>query len=111
MNSKWPLFIGIALLTIGIVLKIVTTLNPLPLIFILTGVAFKIFYITIKIFTGEYKPGYEVLFLFVGLTFFLGGIILHKQGMVENPAILKITGIALKVLFIIQFIRKSRSSK
>lgn len=111
MKKKWPLFTGIVLLTLGIILKKTTNFDPWSLIILLSGVAFKVAYIITRIVKKEYKPGYELLFLFIGLTMFLGGIILHKQGILENPAFLKITGISLKVIFIIIFIKKSRGKK
>jgi len=109
MNSKWIIFTGILLLTAGIALKITNNATALPLILILTGVAFKVAYIIIKIITKEYQPGYEFIFLGVGLALFLSGIFLHKAALIENPTLLKISGISLKVIFILLFIRKSKT--
>lgn len=108
MKSKWPLYTGIGLLTLGIVLKTSTSFNPWSLIILLTGVAFKLAYIISKIIKKEYKPSFEIAFLIIGLTLFMGGVILHKNGLIENPAALKIIGISLKVIFIIIFIKKTR---
>lgn len=111
MKDKWLLYTGILLLTTGLVLKYATNINPWSLIIILTGVTFKVAYIITKIVKKKYKPGYEMLILLVGLTLFLGGMILHKKGVVENPAALKFIGITLKVIFIVIFIKKSKKQK
>lgn len=109
MNSKWLLYIGILLLTLGIILKTTTNFDRWPLIILLTGIAFKIVYIISKIISKEYKPGYEIVFLITGLIIFLSGITLHKQGIVENPTIMKIIGISLKAVFVIIFIKKNKN--
>ncbi|MDA3930878.1 MAG: hypothetical protein PF541_18160 [Prolixibacteraceae bacterium] len=111
MKQKWPIFVGVILVTIGIILKYTINFNPWSLLILLTGVAFKIVYITSKIITKEYKPGFEIALLLIGLTFFMGGIVLHKNELIENPAVLKIIGISLKVLFVLIFIKKSRNQE
>lgn len=108
MTKKWPLFVGIALLLTGIVLRVLTDFEPWSLLILLSGVVFKVAYIIAKTVRREYQPGYEVLFLVVGLALFMGGIVLHKQGLIENPFALKMIGISLKIAFIILFIRKSK---
>lgn len=79
----------------------------------LSGVAFKLFYITLKIIRNEYKPGFELLFLVSGLAIFLTGIFLTKYGLLNTPASIsfKITGISLKSAFVLMFIVKIRGSK
>ena len=67
MKSKWPLYLGIFLLTIGIVLRVATHFDPWSLIILLTGVAFKIAFILSKIISKEYKVGYEIGHLIVVL--------------------------------------------
>lgn len=83
---------------------------PLPLIFILAGVGFKIFYIVGKYRDGSYQPGYELLLLLLGLTLFLSGSYLRSQGTFAHPGLLMIPGIALKVTFIAIFIIKSKQN-
>lgn len=111
MKNKWPLYTGIVLLTLGIVLKKTSNFDPWSLIILLSGVAFKVAYIISKILKREYKPGFEMFFLFIGLILFMGGIYLHKQGLLENPTIMKFVGISFKVFFIIIFIKKTREKK
>lgn len=110
MKKKWPLFTGILILTIGIVLRKATHLNMIGLLMILTGAAFKTYYIVIKIKNGEYKPGYELILLCLGLMLFLTGIYLRSTGIGLYPTLLIPSGIALKLIFIILFIRKSRNT-
>ena len=111
MKNKWPLFLGIVLLMLGIVLGKTLNIEHLPLATILSGVAFKIYYIAQKIRSGEYRPGFEVLLLIVGLILFTGGIMLKKNGIIEDASALKIVGISLKVSFIVMFIIKTRSNR
>jgi uncharacterized membrane protein (DUF485 family) len=108
MKGKWPLYIGLVLLSIGILLKYLTDLNPISTILIFTGVLFKIYYLINKIRGGSYTPGYEIVVLLIGLTLFLTGIYIRSQGSPINPAYLMIPGITLKVAFIVLFIRKIR---
>jgi len=113
MRSKWTLFIGIILLTVGIILRKTTDFGIEPILLIIIGVLFKIYYIIGKARSGEYKPGHELLFLFVGLIMFLCGLYLRS---VEpqpplNPVFLIVPGITLKVIFIILFIAKTRSAR
>jgi len=111
MKSKWTLFTGIILLTIGIILRNTSDLDIEGLILIIVGVLFKTYYIISKARSGEYKPGYELLFLFIGLGMFLSGLYLRVHNPLFSPAFLIIPGIALKVVFIVLFIVKIRKNK
>jgi drug/metabolite transporter (DMT)-like permease len=111
MKSKWTLFAGIILLTLGIILRRVADLGFGPILLIITGVLFKTYYIVSKARSGEYKPGYELIFLLVGLIMFLSGLYLRSHEPPFNPAFLIAPGIMLKVVFIILFIVKIRGRK
>jgi len=111
MKSKWTLLAGILLLIIGIVLRKTTELASEGLILIIVGVVFKTYYIISKARSGEYKPGYELIFLFVGLAIFLTGLYLRSHEPPFSPALLIVPGILLKVLFIVLFIVKTRRSR
>lgn len=111
MKSKWTLIAGIVLLTIGIIIRKTTGLTTAGLIMILTGVSFKVFYIVSKARSGEYVPGKELLALFAGLGLFLGGLFLKSSIEIHYTSAMMISGITLKVLFIILFILKTRTSK
>lgn len=109
MKSRWTLFIGIILLIAGIIIRKTTGLAIEGLVLILVGVLFKTYYIISKARSGEYKPGIELLFLLVGLGLFLGGLYLKSiDGFTYAPAMI-ISGITLKVIFIILFILKTRN--
>ncbi len=108
MGYKLLLYIGIVLLTIGVVLSIVTAMELLPLVFIFSGVACKVFYIAQRIISGEYQAGWEFLYLAIGLILFLGGIYLSNQTEQNYPHVMKIAGLTLKGVFVILFILKSR---
>jgi len=110
MKQKWSLYAGILILTTGILLKIFTDMDPVSTLIIVGGVLFKVYYIIINIVKGIYKPGYELVFLLVGLTMFISGRYLLSPDGFANPAFLTIPGIMLKIAFVALFIRKSRMS-
>lgn len=111
MKTKWPLYLGIVLLTLGIVLRSSGKFDPYALIILLTGVAFKAGYIVGKIKTGEYKPGTEVYLLLIGLILFLTGVYFKSHPRELHHAFLMAPGIAFKVSFILIFIVKLRKAK
>lgn len=112
MKSKGLLFVGILLLVIGIVIKKSTPMNILGLVLIITGVTFKTIYIISKARSGEYKPGKELIFLLVGLILFFLGLYLRNMNQPYiKPIYLIISGITLKIIFIVRFIQIVKSSK
>ncbi len=112
MKSKGLLFVGIVLLVIGIVIKKSTPMNTLGLVLIITGVTFKTIYIISKARSGEYKPGKELIFLFVGLVLFFIGLYLRNMNQtLVKPIYLIVSGITLKIIFIVRFIQIVKSSK
>ena len=110
MKSKWTLFTGILLLTVGIVLKNVTDFSLMPILLIIIGVLFKAYYIISKVRSGEYIPGYELILFFIGLFLFLSGLYLRSHDPSVWASLFIIFGITLKVTFIFLFILKVRSS-
>jgi 1,4-dihydroxy-2-naphthoate octaprenyltransferase len=111
MKSKWTLFAGIILLILGIIIRRTTGLAVEGLGIIIMGVLLKTYYIVRKAKSGEYILGYELAFLFIGLAIFLTGLYLRSHNLPFNPIILIVSGISLKVVFIILFIIKTRKSK
>ncbi len=111
MKSKWTLFIGIILLVTGIILRVITDLGYEPIIFIIVGVSFKAYYVIGKGRDGDYQPGYELVFLFVGLLMFLSGIYLRRLELSFNPSFLIVCGLIFKVVFVILFIINIRSHR
>lgn len=109
MNSKWLLFIGLVLLTLGIVLKKNGVLSYEPVLLIIIGVLFKISYVILKARSGEYKPSYELLFLTAGLLLFAAGTYLKNQESLFNPTFLIVLGILFKITFIILVIINIKS--
>jgi len=112
MKSKGLLFVGIFLLVLGIVIKKSTQMNTLGLALIITGVTFKAIYIFSKVRSGEYQPGKELIFLFVGLILFFSGLYLRNinQTLIK-PIYLIVSGITLKIIFIVRFIQIVKSAK
>ena len=113
MTKKSLLFIGIFLLVIGILIRRLTDFENIGLLLILGGVVCKTIYILGKIKTGEYKPGRELYFLFIGLILFLGGIYMRKNNLdLFIPAlVLIIIGLSLKFIFIILFIKQLKEAR
>jgi drug/metabolite transporter (DMT)-like permease len=111
MKSKKLLFLGIALLIVGIVFRKFTDLNGMGLLLILAGVACKTVYIIAKTKSGEYNPGRELVLLFLGLFLFLTGLILNANNPGLFSGLLIGVGLSLKVIFILIFIRKTRSNR
>jgi len=111
MKSKWTLFIGIILLVTGIILRVITDLVYVPILFIIVGVSFKTFFVIGKGRDGDYKPGYELVFLFVGLLMFLSGIYLRSPELNFISSFLVVSGLMLKVVFVILFIINIRSHR
>ena len=112
MNSKILLFSGIVLLILGILLRKMTELEIIGLILIIIGVTCKSTFIVLKARTGEYRPGKELFALALGLSLFFAGLYLRgsEQNLI-NPLYLIISGITLKLVFVVRFIQISRSIK
>ena len=108
MKHKWPLFTGIILLILGIVMRKAFNISTLGLFTIIAGVLLKIYYIVNKIVRKEYKPGYEVLFLVFGLAIFFLRYYLHSQITVISAGVFMGIGISLKIVFIVLFMRKTK---
>ena len=112
MKSKSVLFTGIILLVVGILLRKMTQMDVVGLAAIITGVTCKLIYIVLKARNGEYKPGTELFILAVGLLLFFTG--LYLRGVEQNlikPIYLIVSGITLKIIFIIKFIQIIRLNK
>lgn len=110
MNLKWVLFSGILLLTMGVVLRMFTEQRSVAILLIITGVLFKTFYIISKARSGEYQVGYELVFLFLGLTLFFSGLYFRVHRPDYPFLFLMVSGLILKIVYIILFIVKVRST-
>ncbi len=111
MKTKWTLFAGIILLVAGIVLRNLTEMDLAAVSLIVLGVLFKTYYIVRMARSGEYKPGYELYFLFAGLGMFLSGLYLKSQNPSVIAGLLVFTGILLKTSFIVIFIVRLRAAR
>ncbi len=111
MGSKKVLFSGIILLIIGILVRKLTDFELHGLFLILFGVLLKTLYIIAKARSGEYRPGKELVFLFVGLGLFFSGLYLkaHQNGQIGF--VLMMAGISLKIIFIVLFIKDVKSRR
>ena len=111
MRSKWQLFVGIILLITGIILKKTTDIPFLPVLLIILGVVLKAIYIIKMVNSGFYKLGFELFLLGLGLVLFLSGLYFKVHPTTFSHYYLLFSGICLKFLFIIFFIKKIRTSR
>ena len=111
MPSKIILFAGIFLLITGIIVRKASPFPSAGLFMILLGVALKAYYIVGAIRSGMYRPGAEIWLLFVGLSLFLGGLYLRNRDFIISPMFLIVTGLTLKILFVVRFIQLVRQSR
>ncbi len=109
MKYKWQLYSGIFMLLLGILLRKLTDLNLISLVIIFLGVTLKVYYLLKKFKKKEYKPGFELVLLIFGLFLFMTGIYLRPIASIINPNYFIISGIAMKVGFIILYINKTYS--
>lgn len=106
-GSKWKLFLGLILLTLGIVLKLFTDLDTLAVSLIILGALLKVAHIIGMIKKHSYKPGIELLILGLGLSLFFFGLYICQNDSLARFFI--ITGLVLKTVFVVLFIRKMNS--
>jgi len=105
-TDKWRLYLGIFLLTFGIILRVATSIHYLPQIIIILGVGLKTWHISYLIQQKKYKPGKECWFLAFGLLLFFTGLYLVDLKWIKY--ILMGIGILFKSYFVFQLIRKSK---
>ncbi|MBN2820518.1 MAG: hypothetical protein JXP36_16215 [Bacteroidales bacterium] len=109
IDKKWFLYSGLFLIAFGVILKLVTAFNLLALVIIFTGAGSKVLYLFLKFLSKEYVPGTELKFLIVGLILFLAGnFVIQKPEFLS--LLLKITGVSLKIIFVLLFILKQRNA-
>jgi hypothetical protein len=108
MRQKWPIFSGIVLLSVGIVLKAGHFQPIYYLPFLLLGGTLKVYYIIGIIRKGVYRPGIELLSLVVGLSLFFTGIILKNSYQSPNYLYWMVPGLTLKIIFVLMFVLKIR---
>ncbi len=111
MNNKVLLFAGIFLLTVGILLRIFTDYSSFAIILIGLGGFSKVTYLILRVKQGNYKPGYEIVLLIIGLIVFFTGIYLRNQSNAINPWLFMGPGILLKVGFVVLFVQKLKAKK
>ena len=96
------------LLVTGIVLRYIGLWGSVPYFIIGLGALNKITYLVLSIKNKKYKPGYELLVLYSGLTLFFTGLYYRNNNLWEYASILMSIGISFKIGFLILFIRKFR---
>lgn len=111
MNNKILLFGGLFLLTLGIILKVVTEWSAFALALITLGGLLKVSYLTLRIRQGNYKPGYELFLLIIGLLIFFTGIYLRTHSNTINPWFFMGPGILLKISFVVIFAKRLKANQ
>lgn len=107
LQRKHILFVGIIALVTGLIAKQWVEFCNWPLMLIMTGGSLKLLYVALEITSKSYHPGKELLLLILGLLVFFAGIYLGREE-VAFAYLMMITGLMLKVSFVIFFIRKKR---
>lgn len=108
IRKKKNLYISLFFLNTGILLKIFTN-SPLSVYFLLFAAFFKLLLVREYIKKGIYKPGYELIFLSVGLFLFLFGLYAYSlPSFISSRWWLMIPGLVLKFAFLFVFISKIR---
>lgn len=105
-KGKGLLYLGLIMLTIGLLIRYLSAYQSIAFVLVIVGVMAKVIYLVSKIKKSTYRPGVELILLFVGLALFFTGIYMRSHNFAEVYPYFMITGIILKVAFIIMFIRK-----
>ena len=112
MKPKYLLVTGIFFLSIGILFRALNLLEYPGLALIIIGVICKVIYIIVNIKNGEYKPGKELFYLILGLLLFFAGMYwVNSEQSILRPVYFIVSGITLKIVFIIRFIQIIRSGR
>lgn len=111
MKHKWVLPTGVILLSLGIIFRFAGMENYIAIPLMATGGLLKIYYIALQIWRGFYKPGYELLFLIIGLMVFFSGIAMKYHTTNNQYIYLMIAGLTLKVIFVVLFIRHLKKAR
>lgn len=104
LKSKWKLILGLLLLISGIILKLLSDYDQLAILLIVLGASLKVAHIIGIIISKSYRPGWELLILVLGLSFFFFGLYICQRESLAQVFI--ITGLVLKTIFVVWFIRK-----
>ena|GEM_PF-5329046 len=111
MKRKVFLYIGIILLISGIALKSLTDYTVLAWLTVISGALAKIIYLVGRIKSRSYKPGYEMIMLYLGLSLFFIGMYIKTSFIAEHRLLFIYIGIGFKILFVIIFAIKIKQLK
>ncbi len=111
MKHKWALMAGITFLSVGIILRLAGMENYIAIPLMAAGGLLKIYFIAVQIWLGFYKPGYELLFLIIGLMVFFSGIAMKYHTTNNQYIYLMIAGLTLKLIFVVLFIRHLKKAR
>lgn len=110
IRKKKYLYIGLFFLYIAILLKILGN-SPLSVCFLVGAVFFKILFAVEYAKKGLYKPGYELVFLVIGLFLFLSGLYSTSLPLfIPSKWWLMAPGLAFKFFFLFILISKIRKA-
>ena len=101
---------GVALLMLGVILRFTGVPASIFLVCMVSGILLKIYCIVILTRKNLYKPGPEMLLLLLGLTLFFSSMVMKQLGIAPYFYFM-ITGLTLKLVFVILFIRKTATVK
>lgn len=111
-DYKAVFFTGLILIITGILLKISTPESWISSVLISLGGTAKILFLVLTLRKNKLRPGYEMLFLLAGLALVILGAQLRKEPSTLAFALpATLSGLLLKITFILLFIRKLRSHR
>lgn len=106
LKGKLLLYVGLLLLTIGLLFRYLSNYQIFAAVLVFIGIAGKLVYLISKLKAKNYNPGLELIILLIGLVVFFIGIYLRSQGISNLGVFFIIAGLTLKVGFILMFFRK-----
>jgi hypothetical protein len=110
MKQKWSIYLGVLSLVAGIVLLKVSMHSIVPIGLIVLGAGLKLNFLLQKIVRHKYRPGIELVYLVTGLVIILLRKYIQLPLAGNGMDLLLGLGVALKVVFVLMFIRKVKKS-
>ncbi|TCO07195.1 hypothetical protein [Natronoflexus pectinivorans] len=112
MKSIWLLYVGLSFIGVAIVLRVLAFDATLTSVLFSVGGLIKILYLFLMYREAKLWPGKEMLLILAGITLIIVGAQLRDniaQSFITLP--ITLTGIALKISFIVVAIRKVRAAR
>ncbi len=112
-NTKPLVVIGGILIVIGIVLKAFKVDGIIPILCFAFGGGLKSMYLYLGVKSGRFVIGRELVLLIVGVLLVIGAVVVRKlpEILMFSSVWLLVTGLLLKALFIVLFVKRQKVMK